>query len=472
MRSTLKQRHWGLIVLAALLAGGCSTVEPRGASLPKTSELQGFPSAKSSPAAQAGTPSALWWTQLQDKQLEALVARAWAENYDLRVAAARFAAARYTATAVQGQRLPQLSAEAGVDHFRPSKVEGIGNSGSRTTVGLQANLDWEFDFFGRVSHAIAAADAAAGERAALLDELRRLIVADVVKTYIRLRSTQMLSQTIREQLKNQDETFNLLRRREQTGALVPAERIRFEAQYRLTSARLPALIAEERASRNRLATLASIPLDDQRLITLDEAVELRLPSTILIDEPMQLLSRRPDVKAAEMALAASAARQGIAYAEMFPRVSFSAVLGTLGRISIPVAGSTLRWGGGSSLFAPIFDGGARRAQWRAAGAEVQAARAHFERSVAVALEETDSAISRWAQARRSFEELQEANRLAIESARLARLRYQEGADSLLAVLEAERTALAAREQLVSAKRDYAIAAADFYVAAAGGLDVP
>ncbi|WP_146012607.1 TolC family protein, partial [Janthinobacterium sp. AD80] len=107
-----------------------------------------------------------------------------------------------------------------------------------------------------------------------------------------------------------------------------------------------------------------------------------------------------------------------------------------------------------------------------AGAEVLAAQAGFDKALALALEETDSAIAQWVQLRSRHAELREAHQLAQESARLARVRYQEGAESLLGVLEAERIALATQEQLVTAHRDVAIATAHGYTAMAGGFDGP
>ncbi|WP_071653701.1 TolC family protein [Janthinobacterium lividum] len=135
-------------------------------------------------------------------------------------------------------------------------------------------------------------------------------------------------------------------------------------------------------------------------------------------------------------------------------------------------GDAARWHAGAAFSLPLFDGGTRRARARAAGAEVLAAQAGFDKALALALEETDSAIAQWVQLRSRHAELREAHQLAQESARLARVRYQEGAESLLGVLEAERIALATQEQLVTAHRDVAIATARGYTAMAGGFDGP
>jgi multidrug efflux system outer membrane protein len=147
-----------------------------------------------------------------------------------------------------------------------------------------------------------------------------------------------------------------------------------------------------------------------------------------------------------------------------------ALLGTSGVAGDWLSSESVRGRVGAGAAWTLFDGGARRAQVRAAGAGIQAAQANFEKVVAVALEETDTAVWGWGQVRRRNAELTIAQGLGQESARLARIRYQEGAESLLGVLEAERTSLAIEEQLVMSKRDLAALTARCYIAMAGGFD--
>lgn len=458
-------------LLSVLLLGACSGTAPYKAPVMDADHLSTLPSAAAVEALQSGAPPSLWWTHLGDAQLEALVQSAWQNNYDLRAAVARLASAREQLQAAQGAHWPGISLEAGTSRTRLAAVES--RSGTTAIVNplqWQATLAWELDLFGRVRHSIEAAQASAEERSALRDDVRRLILAHVIEAYLELRGAQMLGASLQEQLDNQASTLKLVRERESAGSAAPAERMRFEAQFRLVSSRLPSLLAQERAARNRLATLTGQRLDAPQLALLDRPVALQLPQALVTDEPARLLLRRPDVRAAERALAAAAAREGIAQAELFPRISLAALLGNSGVAGDWLSGETSRWRAGAAFSWPLFDGGTRRARLRAAGADVQAARANFDKVVAVALEETDTAISNWVQLRKRNAELSTAHSLAQESARLARIRYQEGAESLLGVLEAERIALAAEEQVVIAKRDLNMATARCYVAMAGGFD--
>ena len=457
------------VLFSVFFLGACSSTPYKAPTL-DTEHLSALPSVGAAEGLHSGAPTALWWTHLGDSQLVTLVQSAWQNNYDLRAAAARLTSAREQLQATQGGRWPDVTLEAGAGRTRLAEIESRRAATIVNPLQWQASMAWELDLFGRVRHSIEAAKASAEEQAAVRDDVRRLILAHLIEAYLDLRGAQMLSASLQQQLDNQADTLKLVRERESAGSAAPAERMRFEAQMRLVSSRLPSLLSQERAARNRIATLTGQRLDAPQLALLDRPISLQLPQSLVTDEPAQLLLRRPDVRVAERALAVTAAREGIAQAELFPRVSLSALLGNTGVAGDWLTGGSSRWGVGAGVSWSLFDGGTRRAQLRAAGADVQAARAHFDKVIAVALEETDTAISSWVQLRKRNAELSIAHGLAQESARLARIRYQEGAENLLGVLEAERIALAAEEQLVIAQTDLILSTARCYVAMAGGFD--
>lgn len=449
MKSTLSTKMRSLALLPVLGLVACSTT-PGSYTAPTPPKA--LPSVQ---AAQlpTGTPSAVWWTQFNDERLDELVALAWNANHDLRVAAERLAAAREGVAAAGAARWPSVGIGS-TNYYQ--REGGHGHSGTQ----VRGTVDMEVDLFGRIGRAVDAARADEGERAQLLEDARRVVLARVVEAYLELRSAQQLRQVIVEQLANQDSTLQLVKERVAAGSAAPAERVRFEAQVRLTEARLPALAAQERSARNRLATLTGSALDAPAIVRLDEVKSLAVPDGLVTDEPAQLLRRRPDVAAAERALAASMARESLARKQFLPQVSLSALLGG------PRSLVQLLW------VDSVFDGGVRSANVRGASAQVRAAVANYEKAIAGALEEADTAVSNWAHTRERVTKLEDAHQLAQESAGLARIRYREGAESLLGVLEAERTALAAREQLVTAQRDLVVATSRAYVAVAGGFDQP
>lgn len=461
------------MVLACAAAGVAGCAVGPDYRTPQTPALPDrLPSAaQAADGVSAAQPQALWWRAFGDARLEALVEQAWQGNYDLRIALARVQGASEQLRVAQAARMAGASLEGAASHARLNAGESPSGA-ARIANPVQASLvfGWELDLFGRVRRGVEAAQASLEEREAWREDMRRLILAQLVQTYLELRGAQMLELCIQAQIDNEQQTFDLVRERVAAGSAARAEQLRYEAQLGLLAARLPLYRAQVRVARNRLATLSGLALDAAPLAALDQPLAWRLPDSLLLDAPAALLGRRPDVRAAERALAAATARAGLAQAERFPRISLAALIGGGGVAGEWLGGEASRWRAGGTLSWSLFDGGALAARSRAAQAEVGAAAAGFEKAVATALEESDSAVAQWTQLRQRARQLQGAQELSAESARLARIRYREGTESLLGVLEAERTALAAQEQLLTASRDLALATARSYVAVAGGFD--
>lgn len=458
--------------MAAVLCGCAVGPDYRVPDVDEARSLKTWPSREGAEAVMPqGLPSATWWRDFGDAQLDALIAQAWTDNRDLRIAMARLQIVTEQAQVAQSARWPAVGLDASASRERLSASDSpTGQAAIINPVRWSALFNWELDLFGRVRRNLEAAQASVDESAALRDDVRRVILAQLVAAYLDLRGAQWQSTCLQEQLDNQSKTLQLVRDRESAGSASAAERIRFEAQLSLVSSRLPTYRARERAARNRLATLTGWRLDAPQLLALERPVLLTLPDHVLTDEPAGLLRRRPDIRAAERALAAATAREGVATASLFPTVSMAALLGLSGTAGNWRGEEARTWRAGGNVAWSLFDAGALQAQVRAAGADVKAALATYEKAILTALEETDTALSDWRALQDRTLHLSTAYALAGESARLARIRYQDGAESLLGVLDAERTELSAREQLEGAKQDLAMAAARSYVAMAGGFD--
>jgi NodT family efflux transporter outer membrane factor (OMF) lipoprotein len=468
--------HFKTLAAASLLAlTACATTpyqaprldEQTVSSLPSTAEH-----ASDGLAGQASAPPSTWWAEFGDPQLDALVRLAWQGNYDVQLASVRLQAAQHLAGVADAAKLPAAAQDISAGRNRLAATESrSGVPASVNPVQLTASLSWELDLFGRLRSGAEAAHASVDEREALRDDVRRLVLARVVEAYLELRSAQQLAATLHEQLLNQESTLKLVQAKEAAGSASRADCVRYKTQLSLLRSRLPVFVAQERAARNRLATLTGQRLDAPVLLALDKALEFRLPPSLVTDEPVALLQRRPDVRAAERSLKLASARQGMASADLYPRISLSALLGNVGVAGDWLSGDAQRWRVGAAVSWPLFDGGATKARVKAAGSEVLAARANFDKAVAMALEDVDTAVSNWTQLHRRNDELVLAQGFAEASVKLARTRYKEGAESLLGVLDAERVSLAAQEQLVLTKRDLALATARSYTALAGGFDL-
>ncbi len=196
-----------------------------------------------------------------------------------------------------------------------------------------------------------------------------------------------------------------------------------------------------------------------------------LPALVAISSPEALLRRRPDVRAAERALAAATARIGIATADLFPRVKFNGRIGleakTISGLGQPGADT---WSFGPRISWAALDLGHVRARIQAADARAEAALAAYERTVLTTLEETENALVDFGreQSRRDF--LRESEQASETAATLAHQRYENGATDFLTVLDAERVLLEAQDQLARSQTRSATALVAVYKSLGGGWE--
>jgi NodT family efflux transporter outer membrane factor (OMF) lipoprotein len=460
-------------VAAALLTaavGGC-TVGPDYRP-PSASVSEGW----IGPAA-AGEVDAAWWTRFDDPLLADLVATAVAGNKDLAEAAARLREARANRDAVYGRAEPQAGASATAARNRLSengllpvgRVPGLGPDLSLYDLGFDAS--WELDLWGGTRRAIEGADA----RAQAAEEARRAVIiqviAEVVRSYIELRSAQSLRDNANENTEIQNAVARLVADRMRAGSASRFDLARAEALARSTAALIPRFDSDATAAAFRLALLLGQP---------PEALYDRLRAPGSLPRPVvevgaglrsDLLRRRPDIRQAERELAASTADVGVATAELFPRFS---LLGSSGLQARTPGGllsaDSLRFQLGPSLRWPIFSSGRIRAQIRAADARADAAMVRYERAVLAALSDTETALTRSASTGEARVERDAARSAAMEAVVLARTRYLAGEDDLTALLLAQAEFSAADRRAIQALAAQLQDLAALYKALGGGWE--
>lgn len=451
------------LLVPALLAAACNTA-------PRLALYQPPPAPQFANAnATAQEPVAQFWRGFHDADLDQLVAAALAANADLRIAAANLAEAR-ALTRYAGARLaPEIGLSASAARQR-SQVVGVGPlTGNFFTT--EFDMRWEADLFGglRAERRAALADALA--RAAQLRAVQVSIAAEVARNYFELRGLQEQLRVAAASLDSQRETSRLVNARLSVGRGTAFDADRADALVQTTAATVPALDATLARTRYRLAVLSGQPPTalDARLADAKPLPGIAPTALDQIGSPQSLLRRRPDIAAAEQQVEAAAARVGVARSQLFPQLIFN---GSLGQNATSVGNlherGSLVFGLGASLAWSLVDFGRRRAQIEAASARGAAAVATYEKTVLGALEETEGALATYTRAQRRTDSLYGAARSADSAAELARLRFRAGSSDLLAVLDAERESLAARDRLAQATTAGATSLVAVYKALAGG----
>lgn len=448
---------------AGLLLAACATApEPAQRTVPTPASFAQAPNAIAEPVAE-------FWRAFGDAELEALISAAMAANTDLRLAAARVAEARALARGSLGLSGPTVDATAGVNRNRQRDADGNAETVNGVGVGLAAR--WEIDLFGRIAGEQRAASASVLANEALLRAAQVSVAAEVARNYFELRGLQEQLRVTNLDLGTQREALKLVKARLDVGRGTALDSERATVLVEGTAATVPALESALARTRMRLAVLTgATPASlDARLA--EQKPLPGLPPTPLaaIGSPQTLLARRPDVAAAEAQLRAAEARSGSARAALYPSLTLSGTLGlNAGRIGDLGDSASFAYNLGASLLWTLIDHGQRRAQVDAADARRDAALAQFDQAVLAALEETEGALVVFSRAQRRTEHLFAAAQAAEGAAKVARARFDAGTIDFLALLDAERELLLARDRLAQGQTTAATSLVAVYRSLAGG----
>lgn len=465
-------------ILIALLAGaslsGCMVGPDYVSPAPKLPAQTAFAGGNTAAFAPA-EPPAEWWKLFNAPVLDRLVEEALTANTDLRVAAANLRQARATLRETRNARLPStdLSASGSYGQVAGSTLglNGAGPRGDTYDVGL--DVGYQIDLFGRIARAIEAGRADVEAVQAAYDLARVTVAAETTRAYVDSCAIGQQLAVARESLRVQEQTFDLTRRQFEGGRGTALDTSRAAALLEQTRADVPTLEAERHAALYRLAVLTGRPPAQFPAEVAACNVAPTLDSVIPIGDGATLLARRPDIRAAERRLAAATARVGVATADLYPSISIGGSIGsTAGSPEGLVSSSGFRFGIGPLISWTFPNIGAARARIAQAEASAEGALATFDGTWLKALQETESALKRYVGTGERMATLTRARDQSAEAARIARLRYQAGAEDFQIVLDAERTLAGAEAQLAVARANFSDQAVTLFLALGGGWQRP
>ena len=416
-----------------------------------------------------------WWQGFNDARLNALVTQAFASNQDLRIAAARVREARALRSEAILNLAPIVHANASYNRSVASvDSEPFALSRDQRTLGLYNtgfDATWEVDIFGRVRRSVEAATAEVALAEANRRDVLVTLAAELARNYFDLRGTQQQLKVFRRNADTQRETVELTLSKFRAGRTTELDVARARTQLDSTLAVIPPLEALLKRDIHRLGVLTG---QQPTALESELAPPAPLPAMsvlVNIGNPADLLRRRPDINAAERALAAATAGIGVETADLFPRLTFN---GKIGLESSQIAGLA-RDGGDTYSFGPhltwaALDLGRVRARITASRARADAELASYEKAVLTALEETENSLVEFGRERERRDHLNAASRNAREAFDLARQRYDGGVTDFLVVLDAERTLLDIEAQLAQSETRTATALVAIYKAMGGGWE--
>ncbi|MEJ7925193.1 efflux transporter outer membrane subunit [Sphingobium sp. AN641] len=419
-----------------------------------------------------------WWNRLNDPTLSALIDAAVANNLGIVAAQARLRQARESLVQANSAFLPQLSASGSggrnyssagggtrVDDNGNVISGGPGNWSGRYSAGV--NASWQIDLFGELSRSTEAARAELAASGYDLASVRRTIIAELVTNYVQARLAQEQLQVARERLGYQRDDYDIARWRLQAGLVSSLDEQQARAQLAQTTASIPTLEAGIKGSLNRIAVLTGQSPGEATRSLETPAPMPATPRSIAVGIPADTLRQRPDVRAAERALAAATARIGVAQAQLYPALGISGNIGT-SATSFNSLFDIITGGIFANVAQVIFDGGRLSSQVRSQRAATDAAFAIYKQSVLTALEDVENAMNALVSARARVTQFAIARDAANNASILTRSQYQAGLTDFQALATAEQTLLSARNSLAAARSDEVLAVAQLYNALGGG----
>ncbi|KNY12360.1 RND transporter [Achromobacter piechaudii] len=464
-----RARRAATVLLAALALAGCAVG-------PDYQRPQDAPVVLASPEAALFSADALqrdWWKQLQDPQLDQLVALALSRNHDIRIAQSRLAESRAALDEKELDRLPAVTLDGRYE--RSLSQANAGPTGQRNLAqSYRAGFDatWELDLWGRLRHAAQGAAARSEAQQADLAQTRIVVAAEVARNYFELRGAEQRLAVARANLASQRDSLRVTEAMVQAGRGDEGDLASARAELETVQASVPVQVTARRLAQYRLAVLAGMrPVE---LAALDASQPLApLTARLPIGDVGALLSRRPDVAAAERNMAAANADVGVATAELYPRIDLGGFLGFVALRGADIgAASSRAFSVASGVNWPALHLPTALARKRAAVARADGVVARYEQTVLQAVQELESALTEFGQTQQRLGNLLEAAAQSRRAADLAQLRYRAGSAPYLTVLDAQRTLLRAQDAVAVAETDSYTRLVALYKALGGGWEAP
>jgi len=438
------------------------------------------------PTASPPTDLVRWWGVLHDARLNALVERAVASNPDVEIALTRVQEAREQQIAVAGQMLPTVGGSAtvatgtGTDLTKGRAAQSIragdANTGFRQ-IWQMAGFDagWELDLFGKYRREL---EATIDDTEAQIDMRNAVLISvigDVARNYLDIRGLQLQLEIVRSNIATAQRTVELLQTRFDRGLSNELDLTLAKRELATEEARLPELDAAISAAQSRLALLLGTYAADVAGAVQGPGKLPVVPARLRPGAPVDLLRRRPDVRATERELAAATARIGVATADLFPSVALTAGLGQQGARgqlgnTPPVIHGPI-WSFGPAAYWPLLDFGRLDALVNIEDMRAHEALVNHKKTIIAAVEEVDQAIKQYRFDLRRHSQLLLALDASHRAVTVATERYERGVTDFLNVLDAQRQDYALAEQTAIAAEIVVLRYVAFFKALGGGWEL-
>ena len=423
-----------------------------------------------------------WWTVFHDPVLNRLIEIAYNQNLTLVSAGTRVLEARAQLGVAIGEFYPQVQQGNGsVTYIRPSHSDttqfpvNVAHNFWRDSLGLTVN--WELDFWGKFRRAIESADASYLASIANYDYVLATLLGDVATTYIGIRTLQTQIQIAEENIVKQKKALAIAEAKYHGGTATKLDVYQAENVLGQTESTIPQLTIQLNQGFNALAVLLGMPPQPMDALLRGSSGIPVPPKTVAVGIPADLVRRRPDIRAAELAAMAQSAQIGIAEANLYPAFSLTGTFGTAasnvgrGKLKRVFEGRGITFAFGPAFQWNILNYGQITNQVRVEDAALQTLLVNYQNTVLQAQQQVENGLTSFLQGREQVDFLRQSVAAANAALGLAFLQYNLGTRDFTTVLTAEQNLYTAQNNLAMAEGNVSAGLASVYEALGGGWQI-
>lgn len=401
-----------------------------------------------------------WRELFADEQLQRLIDTALVHNTDLQVARLRITEAEATLKAARLAYLPSFN-------FAPTGgVSSFDGAKASWTYGVSVAASWELDIFSRLTNAKRRSRASLLQSEAYRDAVQTQLIASVADYYFRLLGLDAQTAVTEQAVERYREQVRVMRALKAAGDATEAAVAQTEATLHAAETTLRDLQYSIRQTENSLTLL----LDDTPHTIERTTLEAQsVPAELAVGVPLQLLSRRPDIRQSEQALAQACYATAEARAALYPSLTLSGSAGwTNNAGAVVVNPGKLLLSAAGSLLQPIFNAGRNRARVKIAKAQQEEAKLAFQQALLNAGAEVNDALTQVQTARAKMDSRREQLRSLERAVESTQLLMQHGSTTYLEVLTAQQSLLSAQLSAISDRLSELQGVVSLYHALGGG----
>ena len=406
-----------------------------------------------------------WWELYTDTTLQKLIRETLEHNKDMLTAAARLKEMAAQRRIAYADMFPQVNGRLYTD----KEAENYGGDNYKSTPEYTAKFiaSWELDLWGNLRWAKDKSMAQFVQAVENRRALQMTLVAQVAQAYFELVALDNELAIVKQTLRAREESVRLARLRFNGGLTSETAYQQAQVELARTATLVPDLERSIALKENDINFLAG--RYPEKVERSHHPQDIRLPETLPAGLPSSLLERRPDVRAAEEALIAANADVGIAYTNLFPRITLTAHYGLESEEFKDFLHSPYHFLS-ANLLTPLFAMGKNRAALKAKKAAYEQAVHQYEKAVLSAFKDARNAMVEFNKVQDIYDSRLKLEQAARKSTSLTRTQYMNGYISYLDWLDAQRTYLDAQIALSNAVRDKQIAMVQLYKALGGGWE--